>query len=246
MTKQGEIEYLRNIGPDAMRHAIGKPFSDLSCGKLLMEIGAVMTCLPPPPARLLDLGCGTGWTSRFFARRGYQVIGQDIAADMIFYANKCKDRESLANLEFVVSDFEDLNYENEFDGAVFFDSLHHSENDEGAIRLAYRALKKGGICVTSEPGIRHAKRAAAVQAVKTYHVTERDMSPQKILRAGRKAGFTSLCAYPHLSHLGESLYGKRNTGLLRHLFKFNIFRILASFFIIAVYRKFSGIVVMIK
>lgn len=246
MTKQGEIDYLRNFGADGIKHAIGKPFSDLSCGKFLMEIGAVMACLPPPPAKLLELGRGTGWTSRFFAKRGYNVFGQDIADDMIFYANKSKNQENIENLEFVVSDFEDLNFENEFDCAVFFDSLHHSENEESAMRMAYKALKKGGICVTSEPGIRHEKRLHTVNAIKRYNVTERDMSPQKISKAGRKAGFKSIHIYPHLTHLGESLYVERNTGFLGQLFKFNIFRILASFFIIAIYKTFFGIVVMIK
>ena len=79
MAKQGEIDYLKNIGQDGIQHAVHKPFSDPECGKYLSELGAVFTLLPPPPARLLDIGCGTGWTSRFFARRGYEVVGIDMA-----------------------------------------------------------------------------------------------------------------------------------------------------------------------
>jgi len=123
MPKQGEIDYLRNIGPEGITHSVNKPFSDALCGRYLMEIGAIMTLLPPPPARLLDLGCGTGWTSLFFARRSFDVVGQDIAPDAIEYACSQKKHQKIRNLEFIVSDYEDLSFKEEFDCAVFFDSL---------------------------------------------------------------------------------------------------------------------------
>jgi hypothetical protein len=44
-----------------------KPFSEPGRDQLLVEIGIIMGLLPQPPARLLELGSGTGWTSRFFA-----------------------------------------------------------------------------------------------------------------------------------------------------------------------------------
>jgi SAM-dependent methyltransferase len=246
MTKKSEIDYLRNIGEAGIKHASGRPFSDISCAQLLMEIGAVMDCLPPPPAKLLDLGCGTGWTSLFFAKRGYDVVGQDIADDMIYFANQSRVKENIEDLRFVVGDFEGLNFENEFDCVVFYQSLHHSENEEKSIRMAYKALKEGGICVTSEPGIGHEKRPESINAVKKYDVTEKGMSPQKIIAAGKKAGFRLFKVYPHSSQLGMALYGEPKRPFLKKLFKLNIFRILFSFFIIGVYKRFSGIVVMIK
>src|SRR5262245_39004338 len=93
MGKQGEIDYLRNLSEPEVRHAKHKPFSDTGCGAYLMEIGAVMSLLPVPPARLLDVGCGTGWTSRFFAHRGYDVVGLDIAPDMVDHAEELRVRE---------------------------------------------------------------------------------------------------------------------------------------------------------
>src|SRR5438552_10736579 len=101
MPKQGEIEYVSRLTPEELRFALDKPFSDAECGRYLMELGALMYLLPAPPARLLDLGCGTGWTSCFFARRGYDVIGQDIAPAMIGQARLNKDRYGVPDANFL-------------------------------------------------------------------------------------------------------------------------------------------------
>lgn len=39
--------------------------------------------LPPPPARVADLGCGTGTLSLLLAQRGYRVDGIDLSERMI-------------------------------------------------------------------------------------------------------------------------------------------------------------------
>ncbi len=194
--RQGEIEYLKSIGPDRARHALGKPFSDAACGAYLTEVGAFISLLPPPPRLLLDLGCGTGWTSVFFARMGYDVTGIDLAPDMIAAAEVNKRQHGLDNLSFLVGDFEDLNYENEFDCVTIYDALHHSENELSVLQGAYRALKSGGCCVTSEPGRGHVKNPITKNAVAEHNVTERDMPPATIVAAGRAAGFASFKVYP--------------------------------------------------
>ena len=115
--KQGEIDYMKNIGDDGAQAAFDKPFSHFTCSKNLVDLGIIMALLPPPPARLLDLGCGTGWTSAFFARRGYRVTGQDIAPDMIQYAERNRARYEATDLDFVLSDYESLNFTKPFDCA---------------------------------------------------------------------------------------------------------------------------------
>jgi S-adenosylmethionine-dependent methyltransferase len=39
--------------------------------------------LPPPPVRLIDLGCGQGTQALRLARRGYDVTGVDASADLL-------------------------------------------------------------------------------------------------------------------------------------------------------------------
>jgi SAM-dependent methyltransferase len=209
MAKEGEIAYLRLLGEAGVRHAANKPFSDQNCHAYLMELGAIMALLPPPPASLLDIGCGTGWTSAFFARRGYDVVGVDIADDMIAQANLNKQRQQLANLHFRVADYEDLAFSEEFDCAVFYDSLHHAVDEQAAICMAYRSLRPGGVCITSEPGRGHHKKSVALGCIENFNVTEKDMPLRKIFALGKRAGFTQFRAFPHAIDLGQKIYGGR-------------------------------------
>ncbi len=39
--------------------------------------------LPPPPVRIMDLGCGQGTQALRLARRGYEVTGVDASADLL-------------------------------------------------------------------------------------------------------------------------------------------------------------------
>ena len=51
---------------------------------------------PAPGERILDLATGTGWTSRLVARRGAQVVGVDIADDLLGGGPRQARREGLA------------------------------------------------------------------------------------------------------------------------------------------------------
>jgi SAM-dependent methyltransferase len=205
MAKPGEIAYLSKIGADGIQHAVRKPFSDHDCANYLFELGAVFTMLPPPPARLLDIGCGTGWTSRFFARRGYAVSGIDISADMIHHARLAAQRENV-DVVFQACDYEEVEFFEEFDCAVFFDSLHHAVDEQKAVDMACRALKRGGVCVTSEPGTGHQTQPGSIEAMERFGVTEKDMPPKKIVKLGQNAGFTKFRIMPHGFDINSVVY----------------------------------------
>lgn len=203
MAKSGEISYLEMLGAEGITHAVNKPFSDDRCGQYMISLGAIRMLLPPPPARILDLGCGTGWTSCLLAKMGYDVVGQDISPDMIHYANVNKQHYQVQNCSFTVSDYEGLNYQDEFDGAVFFDCLHHAIDEDLALRKVAEALKPGGVCITHEPGEGHAKAEASRHAVEKFDVTEKDMPPYHIIDIAKKHGFKSSEVYPFPAHLVE-------------------------------------------
>lgn len=196
MAKQDEIEYLARIGDTGAAHARGKPFSDPDCGRMLADMAGVFMVLPPAPARLLDLGCGSGWTSVFLARRGYRVTGQDIAPDMIALAEANRSEAGVDGLDFRVCDYESLGFQGEFDAALFYDALHHADDPGEALANVCRALKPGGMLITIEPGDGHAEAEHSRAAVDSFGVTEQDMPPRRILRLARAAGFSGARVYP--------------------------------------------------
>ena len=58
--------------------------------------------LPPPPARVADLGCGTGTLSVLLAEAGYAVDGVDFAPEMVARARA--KAAGLAGVTFTVAD----------------------------------------------------------------------------------------------------------------------------------------------
>ena len=196
MAKEGEIRFLSSIGEQGLQHAIHKPFSDPQCNEYLADFSAITSLLPPLGSRILDLGCGTGWTSLFLGRMNYQVVGVDIATDMIEQANRIREVSRVPNVTFLVSDYEEMPFREEFDAALFFDSLHHAMDEGVALQAVYRALKPGGICVTREPGAGHSTAPDSIEAMKRFGITEKDMPPQRIITVGREAGFQRFQIFP--------------------------------------------------
>jgi ubiquinone/menaquinone biosynthesis C-methylase UbiE len=119
------------------------------------------------------------------------VTSTDIAPEMVVMQTENAARYHVQLESSIVSDFESLTFDNEFDVVIFYDCLHHSENEVAALRSAYRALKPGGICVTLEPGEGHHMAELSMSAMKHLGVTERDMPPSTIVDAAHRVGFAS-------------------------------------------------------
>ena len=94
----------------------------------------------PPEGSILDLGCGSGRDSKFFAERGYRVTAVDGSAEL------CKRAEQLIGFPVRCLLFEDLDYVNEFDGVWACASLLHVEKEkmQRILGLVSNALKGGG------------------------------------------------------------------------------------------------------
>ncbi|AOF95469.1 class I SAM-dependent methyltransferase [Sphingobium sp. RAC03] len=211
MSKDAERAYLANLGEGGADHSLNKPFSDPQCGIQLASIGFIISLLPPAPAAVLDLGCGGGWTSQFLARAGYSVTGQDIAPDMIALAQENARINGVGDrTTFLCSDFEALDLDGQFDAALFFDALHHADDEALAIRSAYRALKPGGMLITHEPGEGHSQSPESIEAMAKFGVAERDMPPHLIIARGREAGFTSHRVLPIPALLHSTFYQERD------------------------------------
>jgi SAM-dependent methyltransferase len=210
MPRDGELTYYQAIGDEGRRYALEKPFSENTRGLQLMQVGAIIDLLPPPPARVLECGCGTGWLAQLLQKCGYQVVGADVSPFAIELARANRVFHEMEPPQFVVADSEKLPFIGEFDAVVFFDSLHHSVDEQATVSAAYRALKPGGVLIASETGPGHHEKSLEVES--QFDVTEKDMPPRRIIRLGRAAKFKRWRVYPRTDEVGKYLFGRHVTG----------------------------------
>lgn len=92
-------------------------------------------------SKILDLGCGTGRDSKYFLSKGFMAIPCDGSAGM------CRIAEKNTGIKVRQLLFENLDYNNEFDGIWACSSLLHvpSSSLRGIFSLVHKALKKNGI-----------------------------------------------------------------------------------------------------
>jgi 2-polyprenyl-3-methyl-5-hydroxy-6-metoxy-1,4-benzoquinol methylase len=204
--KQGERDYYAQLGAEGIEHSLGKPFSDDCCAQYLAAMTAIFNLLAPPPARVVEFGCGTGWLSLFLAQRGYEVLGVDIAREAADLARRAATSRGLRGVEFVASDYENFEGNGRFDYAIFHDALHHAESELAALRCAYTALAPGGCLITLEPGSAHATALTSRDAVARFGVHEKSMPPSHIIAVARQAGFTRHLVLPHPHQHNRLIY----------------------------------------
>ena len=100
----------------------------------------------PKGSRILDLGCGYGRLSLELAKRGYSVVGLDFSPRLLEMAKELARREGI-EVEFVQRDMRRIDYHNEFDGILSWDTsfgyFSDEENEQLLGRIA-RDLKVGG------------------------------------------------------------------------------------------------------
>lgn len=209
MPREGELTYFSQIGESGRQHSIGKPFSDGKCHEMFADLSFLFSHLPKPPARVLECGCGTGWLSYFLARRGYEVTGQDVSEEAIALARANPTWPDPGKVEFVCSDFEGLDLQEQYDAVIFYGSLHHAEDELGAIRSAYKALKSGGVFLSVEPGKGHEKRSRRI--IEEYDVGDRDMPPTLQVLRGKQSGFKDRKVYVHPAQVNKLIYGSEDT-----------------------------------
>ncbi len=67
---------------------------------------ALFGLMAPPPRRIIEFGCGTGWLSLALAQLGYDVVGVDISADAIRHAEAARVARRQERARFVAADYE--------------------------------------------------------------------------------------------------------------------------------------------
>lgn len=108
----------------------------------------------PKEARILDIGCGTGFLLEQFAKRGFSGVGVDLSPESVEIAQKrlaelgASDRLRAE----VGSAYEPP--EGPFDLVTITDVLEHLEDPRACLAAARERLAPGGVIVVSTPNRR--------------------------------------------------------------------------------------------
>ncbi|MDX6506405.1 MAG: hypothetical protein QOG06_1049 [Gaiellaceae bacterium] len=224
--KQAEIDYPSAVGAEGREWIRSKPFghNPRETARLLIDFGYALQLLDlHAGSTLVELGCGSGWMTRFAARHGVQAEGYDISPEMLAIARAEADREGL-DVHFEAGDYEQLDLGRRFDACLIYDALHHSERPELVVAAARRALKPGGRLLLAEPNWKH--RFQGREASDAYGTTELGYSSRRLKRLLRDAGFTDVRRF-HNNR--KRLFSNAPADTAANLAEPLVYRILAPF-----------------
>ncbi len=113
------------------------------------EAALISAFFPPAPARVLDIGCGAGRSTKALAELGYSVVAIDLSAALLAIA-----RDHCPALDFRAMDATKLLFEDgSFDAALFsyngIDVIYPVAGRLACMAEAYRVLRSRGTFVLS-------------------------------------------------------------------------------------------------
>jgi predicted O-methyltransferase YrrM len=106
-----------------------------------------------PPARIIDVACGTGWSSIAMAQAypKINVLGVDLDHDAINAARKSAEQAGVADrVTFSVADATDLDGAGRYDLVTVFEALHDMSRPVDVLSAARRMLSEDGTLVVAD------------------------------------------------------------------------------------------------
>jgi SAM-dependent methyltransferase len=126
------------------------------------EVDRLIRMLRPNGSeRVLDLACGNGRHALELTRRGFTVVGVELAGPLLEVAREDAARAGL-EVTYLQADLRELEFEEEFDLVLNLDSgaIGYFESEEENLRTfaaAARALRSGGRQLMQLPNVLHAE-----------------------------------------------------------------------------------------
>ena len=207
-----------DYGPDeAEGQAMGtRPVYRAEIERWLAAVPDLAERLADGSARVLDIGCGTGWSSVSIAQAypGVTVDGVDLDPGSIEAAERVAVAEGVTDrVTFEVRDAASLSGAG-YDIATMFEMLHDLARPVEALRIAREALRPGGVVLVADEPVGDTYAAPADDSERRYYgwsllhclpasmtepgsaATGTLMRPDTVRAYAREAGFASVEVLP--------------------------------------------------
>jgi glycosyltransferase involved in cell wall biosynthesis/SAM-dependent methyltransferase len=234
--KRAAIEYVSMLDAERRHYLFTKPFYNLAnkppkhagegmdaeTFRHFCDFANIAVALAlPAGSRILDVGCGSGWLSEYFARLGYIVKGIDISPELIQMSRERiarvgydVDHETILLCSFEVHDIEHVALDDQFDGVICYDSLHHFEDERAVIANLSALTAYGGTLFILEgdrPPAGSATEDELVEVMRRYGTLESPFSREYLRALLDEHGFAVVGDYVSVNGLFErdSLAGDR-------------------------------------
>ena len=153
-------------------------------------IGHALRSIPVAAHRILDLGCGIGWSTREFGRRfrEAQVVGIDLSPELVKLAQRLTTEP---NVRYLAQDITEssLTLGEKFDAIVLLDVYEHIPVEERAgVHLALRdVLEPHGVVILTCPTPEH-QNYLRQHAPEGLQLVDEDVDEQVVAQLAKDVG----------------------------------------------------------
>ena len=160
----------------------------------------------PGGAKILDVGCGSGWISEFLWRCGYNVTGIDISDKFIYLAAErvkaVHYKPQKGSIHFKVLNIEKEYLDEQFDAIVCYGTLHHTVNEKNALLNMRKMLYECGQLYIRDPAMPQKGSDAEkfyLEETEKYGTFESPLSLEYLLELLKDLGFVDITSYVEIN-----------------------------------------------